>query len=149
MLPKAYINFRETANNCILACESCIVAATDCEDFCDKKACAKGSSTFIAKAQACISSCKVCIGVCDEMLVQFSNEGYDEHMDALNKCMKALRECIRVCLGAIDKCTALAGECRVACRDARDVCERAVMAVDECIESCEKHEVVYMKIKKY
>ena len=70
------------------------------------------------------------------------------HMEALNSCVKVLGECIRICTDSIEKCTIDEG-CRIACRETRDVCERAVMAVDACIESCEKHEVIYKNIKKY
>ncbi len=148
MMPKAFTNLLDAGNKCIVSCENCIVAATNCEDSCDKNACQQGAHDFIEKSKETIASCEACIKVCDEMIVQFKNSGHEEHMEALNSTVKVLGECVRIVTDSIDKCAADKG-CRMACRETRDVCERAVMAVDACIESCEKHEVFYLNIKKY
>jgi hypothetical protein len=149
MMPQAFTDLIDTCNKCILACENCIAAADSCEDLCEKeKSCSMGSENFIEKARECIDACEACIKVCDEMIIQFKKEGKEEHMEALNSCIKMLGECIKVCKESINTCAGFAG-CRGACQDARDVCERTVMAVDECIESCEKHEVFYKNVTQY
>lgn len=133
----------DACNKSILDLESCIAAADSCEDLCEKPSmCSSGALVFIEQAHECIASCQSNIKVFDEMIVQFKNEGHDEHMDVLNKAVKALGECVRVLGSSIESCSELE-ECRLACQDARDVCERALIVVDECIESCEKHEIHY------
>lgn len=157
-MPKAFSNLVDVGNKCILACENFIVTATSCEDSCKKQsnkvssACSSSASKFIEQSKKTIDSCEACIKVCDEMIVQFNTEGDKEHMDALNTAVKVLGECIKVCRESVSSCEADQETCRSVCGDVRDVCERAVMAVDECLESCEKHEVVYEHfkgIKKY
>ena len=66
----------------------------------------------------------------------------------LNKAVKTLGECIRGLSTSIDTCSIIEG-CGNACKEARNECERALIAVDECIESCEKHEVFYRKVKPF
>jgi hypothetical protein len=149
MMPQAFTDLMDALNKSILSCEACIEAADSCEDLCEKESnCSLGSPSFVKKAQECISSCEQSVKVCDEMIVQFKNEGHEEHMEALNNCVKMLGECIRVCRESIDACGKFTG-CRGACQDARDICEQAIMAVDSTIESCEKHEVFYNHVKRY
>ncbi len=152
MIPQAFTNLMDICNKSILVLEGCIVAADSCEDLCETEtSCPVGAHAFIDKANETITSCQECIKVCDEMIVQFKNEGHTEHMEALDKAVKILGECIRTLRSNIDTCSLVEG-CRSACQDARHVCEVALIAVDECIESCEKHEVFYKKvapIKKY
>lgn len=155
MMPKAFTNLFEVGNKCIVACENFISTATNCEDDCsngsarETSACSVSAHKFIEESKECIASCEACIKVCDEMIVQFNKEGHKEHMEALNRAVKVLGECVRVCRSSVDACEVDKGSCKEACSNVRDVCERAVMAVDECIESCEKHEVVYLNLKKY
>ena len=147
MIPQAFTNLMDTCNKSVLALVACIAAADSCEDVCEKSdSCPAGALEFIAKANEAISVNQECIKVCDEMIVQFKNEGHDDHMEALDKAVKTLGECIRSLRGNIDTCSLLEG-CRSACQDARHVCEKALIAVDECIESCEKHEASYTKGK--
>ncbi len=152
MKPQAFTNLMETCNQGILALESCIAAADSCEDLCVKeKTCPAGADEFIAQANNCITSCQSTIKVCEEMIVQFKYEEHSEHKEALDKAVKTLGECIRALQESIETCSLVDG-CRNACQNARDACEKALIAVDECIESCEKHEVFYQKvdpIKKY
>jgi hypothetical protein len=142
----------DACNKSILELESCISAADSCEDLCETaQKCGLGAQSFIEQAQGCITTCNASIKVFDEMIVQFKNEGHDAHMEVINKAVKALGECVRILKASIDACSILEG-CRPACQNARDVCERALIAVDECIESCEKHEVYYQEVqplKKY
>ncbi len=152
MIPQAFTNLMDTCNKSILSLESCIAAADSCEDVCDKPdSCPAGALEFITKANETITTSQACIKVCDEMIVQFKSEAHEDHMEALNKAIKTLGECIRSLRANIDTCSLLEG-CRSACQEARHVCEKALIAVDECIESCEKHEQSYTKakpIKKY
>lgn len=141
MLPQAFTNLMDACNKSILDLESCIAAADSCEDLCEKpEMCASGAKLMIERAHGCIDTCHSCIKVLDEMIVQFKNEGHDVHTEIMSRAVKALGECIRTLNASIDTCTVLEG-CRSACQDARDVCERALIVIDECIESCEKHEV--------
>ena len=105
-----------------------------------------GASAFITVANETILSSQECIKMCDEMIVQFKNDGRDEHMEALDKAVKTLGECIRTLKASIETCSLVEG-CRAACQEARNICELALIAVDECIESCEKHEVFYREVK--
>lgn len=149
MIPQAFTNLMDTCNKSVLVLESCIEAADSCEDLCENATtCPLGAKEFIEKAQEAITSCQTCIKVCDELIVQFKGEAKEEHMEALNKAVKTLGECVRTLEGNIDICSLVEG-CRSACQDARNACELALIAVDECIESCEKHEVFYSNIKKY
>ena len=72
----------DAGNKCILSCESCIAAATNCEDFCDKKTCSQGAADFIEKSKEAIASCEACIKICDEMIVQFKNDGHKAYGSA-------------------------------------------------------------------
>lgn len=147
MMPQAFTNLMDTCNSSVLSLEGCIAAADSCEDLCEKPdSCPAGAQEFITKATDTIGSCQSCIKVCDEMIVQFKSEGHEEHMEALDKAVKTLGECIRSLRTSIDICSLVEG-CRNACQDARHACEQALIAVDECIESCEKHEVFYKKVK--
>ncbi len=147
MMPQAFTNLMDTCNQSILILESCIVAADSCEDLCETEdRCPTGAHEFIEKANETIAACQKSIKVCDEMIVQFKSEGHTEHMEALDKAVKTLGECIRTLRANIDTCSLVEG-CRTACQEARNICERALIAVDECIESCEKHEVFYKKVK--
>lgn len=147
MIPQAFTSFMEACNKNILALQSCIAAADNCEDVCEKpESCSTGAKEFITRATDTIGACQECIKVCDEMIIQFKREGHDEHLEALDKAIKILGECIRSLRANIDTCSLVEG-CRDACQDARHACEKALIAVDECIESCEKHEVFYKKVK--
>ena len=147
MIPQAFTNLMDTCNKGILALEGCIAAADSCEDKCKQPdRCPAGAQEFVTKATDTIGACQECIKVCDEMIVQFKSEGHEEHMEALDKAVKTLGECIRSLRANIDTCSLLEG-CRNACQDARHACEQALIAVDECIESCEKHEAFYKKVK--
>ncbi len=152
MIPQAFTNLMDACNESILDLESCIAAADSCEDLCEKPTmCPSGAQVFIEQAHECITTCQTCIKVFDEMIVQFKSEGHDAHMEILNKAVKTLGECVKTLQASIDTCSMVEG-CRSACQEARDVCERALIAVDECIESCEKHESFYHHpepIKKY
>ncbi len=152
MLPQAFTNLMDACNKSIVELESCIAAADSCEDLCEKPAqCPIGAKNFIDQAHECIATCHSCVKVLDEMIIQFKDEGDENHMEVINKAVKTLGECIRTLNASIDTCSLLEG-CRSACQDARDVCERALIAVDECIESCEKHESFYHQpepLKKY
>lgn len=143
MMPQAYTNLIEACNTSIVILESCIAAADSCEDLCEKpETCKDGAQGFIARANECIDVCQSCIKVCDEMIVQFKSESHDDHMHALDNAVKLLGECIQTLRDTIEKCSAQKA-CRTACQEARNVCERALIAVDECLESCEKHEINY------
>ena len=147
MIPQAFTNLIDTCNKSILALESCIAAADSCEDVCElPDKCPASAQEFITKAKETISTCQECIKVCDEMIVQFKSEEHEDHMEALDKAVKTLGECIRSLRASIDVCSRVEG-CRNACQEARHVCEKALIAVDECIESCEKHEQSYKKVK--
>ncbi len=147
MMPQAFTNLMDACNKGIVSLESCIAAADKCEDTCEKpESCPAGAQEFITRASDTIGACQETIKVCDEMIVQFKSEGHEEHMDALGKAIKILGECIRALRTGIDTCSLVEG-CRNACQDARHVCEQALIAVDECIESCEKHEAYYKKVK--
>jgi len=134
----------DACNNSILQLESCIAAADSCEGLCEKASkCPSGARIFVEQAHKCINSCQSNVKVLDEMIVQFKNDGHNEHMEVIDKAVKILGECIKVLKQSIDTCSVI-GECRAACQDAREACERALIAVDECIESCEKHERYYV-----
>ena len=143
MMPQAFTNLMEACNKAIIALESCIGAADLCEDLCEtEKSCPTGAQEFVTQATSCITVCQVCIKICDEMIVQFKDMAHTEHLSAMDNAVKRLGECIQSLRASIDTCSLLKG-CRTACQEARDGCEKALIAVDECIESCEKHEIHY------
>ncbi len=144
MIPKVFKELIAACNACILSCEECISAATMCE----KNAAADIScQDFITRTKDCSASCEVCIKACDAMIAEFKNEGHQEHMEALNNCVKELGENIRILSDSANKCTIDQG-CHVGILEAKEACNRAIEAADACIESCEKHEVYYLDIKK-
>jgi hypothetical protein len=146
MLPQAFTKLMDVCNRSILDLESCIAAADSCEDLCQKPdLCALSAKDFVEQAQSCITTSHSCIKVLDEMIVQFKKEGHELHMEVLNNLVKTLGECIRTLNDSINSCTVLQG-CRAACQEARDVCERSLIAIDACVESCEKHELFYQEV---
>lgn len=143
MMPQAFTNLMESCNKTILALEACITAADVCEDLCESEdSCSSGAQEFVKQANNCIEVCQNCIKICDEMIVQFKDQAHIDHVSALDNAVKSLGECIRALTASIETCTLIKG-CRSACQDARDACEKALIVVDECIESCEKHEIRY------
>jgi len=140
MMPQAFTNLIEACNTSIVILESCIAAADSCEDLCEKKeTCKDGALNFIERAKECIEVCQSSIKVCDEMIVQFKSDSHEEHIYALENAVKMLGECVRTLRSTIDSCTTQE-DCLKACQEARNVCERTLIAVDECLESCERHE---------
>ena len=149
MTPKVFTDLITACNDCILSCENLIKAADLCTKTCEnKQSCSQGAQGFLEKSKHCIVACEVCIKKCDAMIAVFKDEGHEEHMEALNTCVKELGENIRIINESVDQCS-LASSCKVACAEAKESCNRAIQAADECIESCEKHEVFFDHIKKY
>ena len=145
MTPKVFKDLLEACNACILSCQECYRAA----DSCSKNSAAdKSCKDFVTMTKDCTATCEKCIKACDAMIAEFTYEKHPEHMEALNSCVKALGENIRKLNDTANKCSIDEG-CHVAVLDAKDALNNAIAAVDACIESCEKHEVVYEHIKKY
>lgn len=144
MIPKVFKELIAACNACILACEECIRTAKRCEK---NSASDSSCKEFIERTKDCTASCEVCIKACDAMIAEFNNEGHDEHREILSTCVKELGENVRILRDSANKCSVDAG-CRVGALEAQESCNRAIKAADECIESCQKHEVYYLHITK-
>lgn len=144
MIPKLFKDLIKRCNDAIVNCEESIRLA---------ELCAKGSSAdkscadFIEHAKVCASSCEECIKACDAMKAAFAYQGHLEHQEALDSCVKALGEHIRIITNSANNCS-VDNNCRTSCLETKQSCNDAIEALDECIESCEKHEVFYLHIKK-
>ena len=145
MTPKAFHDLLDSCNATIISCQSCINPA----ELCSKSDASDGScEDFIKRARECAETSEHCIKACDTMSAQFKLEDHPEHKEALDACVKQLGETIRLLNKTINSCTIDQG-CSLGCKEAKQSCNDAIKAVDECIESCEKHEVYYQNIKKY
>ena len=149
MLPKEYSICIETGNACILACRGVSDTAKACMELCPAEPdCSAARDAFVDKAQYCVTTSQVSIKACKALRELLLAEGFEEHNEALDHCIKILGECIRICEKSIDDCKK-GLDCADSCEDALRISDEALQAVDAAIESCEKHEVHFLHIKKY